>query len=54
MLEIAWAAIRNGIGFEVGAAASRSSETEPAAPRMIVGPTPKRRERRFASSAPTR
>ena len=31
-----------------------AARREPAAPTMIVGPTPKRRERRFASSAPTR
>ena len=38
MLEMTRAAITNGIGFDVGAAASRRSEVEPRAPMMIVGP----------------
>ena len=54
MLEIACAAIRNGIGFDVGANASRRREVEPSAPMMIAGPTPNRREIRFARRAPTR
>ena len=49
MLEIASAAIRNGIGFDFGATASRRREVEPSAPMMIAGPTPKRRESLFAS-----